>query len=302
MTRLAPRVPDRRRLAGYALVATAASSWGLWPKILRYAESLGPVDPKLQSTVVLATLTVATFPLVLRDRVRRKATPREWGGIVWLGVGDALNVLFFFTAYHLTTVGIAVTTHYLTPVFVALAAPWALGEVLKRRTFIAVLVSLIGLLLLLRPWEATLRSQDLLGAALGAASAVFYASNVLVNKRLAGAFSGSELMAYHGVIATALLAVLVPREAWSAATWPALGILLLGSLGPGALAGLFFVWGLRRIPATHASTLTLLEPLVAVLVAAVTMGERLTLSTLVGGGAILAGATLVMSGSTRSVI
>jgi drug/metabolite transporter (DMT)-like permease len=281
------------------MVAAAASSWGFWPKILRVAESLGPLDPKLQSTVVLATLTLASFPLVLRDRVVHKATAREWGGVAWLGVADALNVLLFFGAYHLTTVGVAVTTHYLTPLFVALAAPWVLGEALKRRTFAAVLVSLIGLLLLLRPWEATLRTQDLVGAALGAGSAVFYASNVLVNKRLAGAFSGSELMAYHGVVATALLAMLVPHAAWTAATWPSLGVLLLGSLGPGALAGLLFVWGLRRIPATHASTLTLLEPLVAVLVAVVTMGEKLTPASCVGGGAILAGATLVMSGGEK---
>lgn len=290
---------ERRRLSGYAMVAAAAASWGFWPKILRIAESLGPVDPKLQATVVLATLTVVSFPLALRDRVHRRATARDWGGVAWLGVADALNVLLFFGAYHTTTVGIAVTTHYLTPLFVALAAPWVLGEVLKKRTFAAVLVSLIGLLLLLRPWEATLRAQDVLGGALGAGSAVFYASNVLVNKRLVGAFSGSELMAYHGVVATAFLAVLVPHGAWSAATWPSLGVLLLGSLGPGALAGLLFVWGLRRVPATHASTLTLLEPLVAVLVAVATMGEKLSVATVVGGGAILAGATLVMSGAER---
>ena len=283
------------------MVAVAASSWGFWPKILSVAESLGPVDPKLQATVVLATLTVFSFPLVLRDRVRRKANAREWGGVAWLGVSDALNVLLFFAAYHTTSVGIAVTTHYLTPLFVALSAPWVLGEVLRKRTLAAVGVSLIGLLLLLRPWEATLRPQDLVGAALGAGSAVFYASNVLVNKRLVGAFSGSELMAYHGVVATALLASLVPHGAWSAATWPSLGILLLGSLGPGALAGLLFVWGLRRIPATHASTLSLLEPLVAVLVAVITMGEKLTVTSCVGGGAILAGATLVMSGAARPV-
>ena len=290
---------DRRRIAGYAMVAVAASSWGFWPKILKSAEALGPVDPKLQATVVLATLTVVSFPVVLHDRVRRRASAREWGGVAWLGVADALNVLLFFAAYHTTTVGIAVTTHYLTPLFVALAAPWVLGEALRRRTLAAVVVSLTGLLLLLRPWEATLRPQDFLGAALGAGSAVFYASNVLVNKRLVGAFSGSELMAYHGVVATALLAALVPHQAWSMATWPSLGILLLGSLGPGALGGLLFVWGLRRIPATHASTLSLLEPLVAVLVAVVTMGEKLTGATVVGGGAILAAAMLVMSGAGK---
>ena len=62
-----------------------------------------------------------------------------------------------------------------------------------------------------------------------------------------------------------LLAVLVPLHEWGAIDARAAGVVALGSFGPGALAGLFFVWGLRRVPASRASTLTLLEPLVAVL-------------------------------------
>ncbi|CAN5315378.1 DMT family transporter [soil metagenome] len=286
----------RRRLIGYALVAAAATSWGLWAKLLKAAESYGPLDAKLQATIVLATLTVFSAPLCLVDRVPRKATAREWGGVVWLGVSDALNVLCLFAAYRTTTVGVAVSTHYLAPLFVALAAPRILGERAHSRTYVAVIVSFVGLLLLLRPWEGSLGGRDGVGAALGASSAVFYASNVLVNKKLAHAFSGSELMAYHGVVSTLLLAALVPLSAWSALTLPSLGILLVGAIGPGALAGLFFVWGLRRIPAAHASTLTLLEPLVAVVVAVATMGEHLGLVGLVGGVAILTSALMVVTG------
>ncbi len=289
----------RRRLVGYALVATAATSWGLWPKILKLAESYGPLDATLQSTIVLATLTVVSFPLVRFDRVGRRATRREWAGVAWLGVADALNVLFFFGAYRMTTVGVAVTTHYLTPLFVALAAPRVLGEKAHPRTLVASIASFAGLVLLLRPWEGSFGGRDGIGAALGAASAVFYASNVLVNKRLAGAFSGSELMAYHGVVSTAVLAALVPAASWSALTSGSFVVLLAGAVGPGALAGLFFVWGLRRVPAAHASTLTLLEPLVAVVVAITTMGEKLTVASAIGGIAILAGAFMVVTGGTN---
>jgi drug/metabolite transporter (DMT)-like permease len=66
------------------------------------------------------------------------------------------------------------------------------------------------------------------------------------------------------------------------------------------MAGLFFVWGLRRVPAAHASTLTLLEPLVAVTIAIATMGERWTVAGLVGGLAILAGAFMVVTGRTEN--
>lgn len=55
------------------------------------------------------------------------------------------------------------------------------------------------------------------------------------------------------------------------------------------------MWGLRRIPASHASVLTLLEPFVAVLLAAAVMGESLRLLAVGGGALILAGAVMVVS-------
>ena len=77
---------------------------------------------------------------------------------------------------------------------------------------------------------------------------------------------------------------------------PARGRLSLAvALGPGALAGLAFVWGLRRMPAAHASTLTLLEPLVAVLVGAAVFGEPLGAPALAGGALILGGALAVVT-------
>jgi drug/metabolite transporter (DMT)-like permease len=67
-------------------------------------------------------------------------------------------------------------------------------------------------------------------------------------------------------------------------------------------AGLAFVWGLRRIRASHASTLTLLEPLVAVLVAAVVFGERLSAIALGGGVLIVFGAAAVVSAPSKPVV
>lgn len=283
----------RKRALGYALVAVAAMMWGTWPLILKNA----PMPAALQSAVLMAVLTLASLPVMLRDRVRAKPTLRQWAGVAWLGVGDALNVVLFFAAYQRTTVAIAVLTHYLTPIFVALAAPIVLREKARARTASAVGIAFAGLVLLLEPWRVGLGRGDVIGAALGAGSAVFYASNVLVNKRLAKAFSGSELMFFHGLVATPLLFALVPSREYSTVSGHALGIVLVGALGPGALGGLLFVWGLRRIAASHASVLTLLEPFVAVLLAAAVMGESVGLVSFAGGALILGGAVLVVTGA-----
>lgn len=283
----------RRRAIGFGLVAAAAMGWGSWPIILKNA----PMPAALQSAVLMAVLTLASLPVMLRDRVRVRPTLGQWAGVAWLGIGDALNVVLFFAAYQRTTVAIAVLTHYLTPIFIAVAAPFVLGEKARLRTFGAVAVAFAGLVLLLEPWRAGLGRNDVVGAALGAGSAVFYASNVLVNKRLVRSFSGSEMMFFHGLVATPLLFALVPTNEYALVSKSALAVVMLGALGPGALGGLLFVWGLRRIAASHASVLTLLEPFVAVLLAAAIMGERVGLVSLVGGVLILGGALLVVTGA-----
>jgi drug/metabolite transporter (DMT)-like permease len=281
--------------AGYGLVTLAAASWGTWPLVLRSAERIAPMSAAFESSILMFVILLVSGPLALRDRIRRRATLGDWLGVAWLGVGDAMNAYFFFKAYQRTSVAIAVLTHYLAPLFVSVGAPLLLRERPSRRTYVAVAIGFGGLVLLLEPWKAAAHPTDALGAAFGAASAVFYGSNVLFTKRLVGAFSGSEQMFFHCFVALPLLAVMVPAPEWGAFDARAAGVVALGSLGPGALAGLFFVWGLRRVPASRASTLTLLEPLVAVLIGVAIYGERVGIAGLLGGGLILLGAGLVIS-------
>jgi drug/metabolite transporter (DMT)-like permease len=291
----------RRARSGYGLVATAACMWGLWPLILQHAESYGKIPSALESALVMFVLTLVSGPLALRDRVPVRASARGWAGVAWLGFGDAMNIVLYFRALQLASVAVAVLTHYLAPLFVAVAAPIFLGERRDARTMGAVMLSFVGLALLLEPWGATHRAGDAMGALCGAGSAFFYASNVLANKRLVGEFSGSEMMFFHGLVATPVLAVMVPAGAWSSVDPRALGYLVLGALGPGALGGLLFVWGIRRIRASHAATLALLEPLVAVLVAGLVMNQGVSLAAMVGGTLILGGAARVVSTPAENI-
>ncbi len=307
----------RDRTAGYALVSIAAVAWGTWPLILKAA----PMHAALQSAIVMTGVTAGSLPVMLRDRFRRRRSGRppsgitkrvnqdgagagrarlaDWGGVFWLGIADALNVACFFAAYQKTTVAVAVLTHYLTPILVAAAAPLWLGERAQLRTALAVAVAFVGLAVLLEPWRSASSLGSLAGAGLGAASAVFYASNVIVTKRLTPVFSAGELMFFHGVVATPLLFALVPEGAFGSAAPRALGVIVVASLGPGALGGLCFLGGLRRVPASHASVLTLLEPLTAVVAAAVVLGERLSALAMVGGALILVAAYTVVGLGTR---
>lgn len=289
-------VPARvARPLPYVAVALAACAWGTWGLVIRHTEALGPMPTSLESTIVMAVITAVTGIASAFDRNERRAPWRTRACVAWLGVADALNVLLFFAAYKLT-IAVSVLAHYLAPVLVAIAAPIFLHERLTRRSVAAIAVSFGGLAAMLVPaGGAFLSGVVLRSAMLGAGSAAFYASNVVVNKFVTETYSTSETMFWHGVVATPLLAAFVPPAAWVALDPRAAFFLAVATVGPGALAGMAFVWGLRRMPAAHASTLTLLEPLVSIVLGALVLGEPLGARAAVGGLLILAGAAMVMT-------
>jgi drug/metabolite transporter (DMT)-like permease len=282
-TRVTPR-------GGYLGVAAAAASWGTWSFFLRRANAEQPIAPELSTFIVLATIGVVLCPLALRATLARGASRsrREWALIGAFGLSDALNCVLYFSALQVTSVAVAVLTHYAAPLIVAVCAPLVLREQRRRGTLLAVSIGLAGLTLLLAPWQLQQGESDQLvqGALLGLASALFYATSVLFNKRLSASFAPSELLVYHMPTALLLLAALVPSGAWNISL-PALGWVVLGALGPGALAGVVFMRSLAVVPAGRAAVLTLVEPLAAITLAALAWGESLGVLGLLGAGAIL---------------
>lgn len=284
-----------RAVLPYLAVALAASSWGTWGLVIRHVEAIAPMPAALESAIVMAVVTVVAGALSVSDRMAGPRTWKAWVWVGWFGVADTMNVLLFFAAYKLT-IAPAVLTHYMTPVFVAMAAPFVLRERMTVRTGVAIAISLLGLATMLGPSAGASHAEAVwTSATLGTASAVFYASNVFANKFIAGAFSSSQAMFWHGVFATILGLLLVPLHAWAAVDAHAVAYLAVAAIGPGALGGVAFVWGLRRMPAAHASTLTLLEPLVSMLLGAMVLGEGLGPRAALGGLLILSGALVVMT-------
>lgn len=290
-----PALRLRSRILPYAAVALAACLWGTWGLVIRRTDAIAPMSTSLESAIVMLVITAVSGLWAVRDRAPGRASWKARAWVVWLGVSDAFNILLFFAAYKLT-IAVSVLAHYLTPVLVAIAAPFALKERMTLRTALAVGASFAGLAVMLVPSARVAGSSAVwASAALAAGSAVFYASNVIVNKFVAGELSPSETMFWHGVVGTPLLAAFVPRADWATVDVRAAAFLAAATVGPGALAGISFVWGLRRVPAAHASTLTLLEPLVSITLGAAVLGERLGVNAFAGGALILAGALLVMT-------
>jgi DME family drug/metabolite transporter len=294
--------PGHRGRAGSALVVVAAALWGCWSLCFRTAERLAPsLTAATESAVVFVVMLLAMLPLALQarrfapvaaDADRPARTRAAWGLLLVLGAVDAGNALCFFAAMQKTSVAVAVLSHYLTPLLVASLSPWILAEPPRRSTWGALLLALSGLVLLLRPW-ASPGADDVVGALLGAASAVFYAVNVFLSKRLQDRFAAAEIAGWPKLSAALVLVVVAVVAGGPWPTPSALVVLVVGGLVCGALPTVLFYAGLHRIPASQASVLTLVEPLVAVLVGVVVWGEALPAVGVVGAGCVLVAAAWI---------
>lgn len=281
---------------GYALVGGAAASWGLWPLVLREAARFGEVDASLWSAALMAVMTLATLPSLIGCSLQ--ATPRRvLGTVALLGVTDAANAWLFFQAYRTTTVALAVTTHYLAPILVALFAPIVNGEERHPRAAIAAVAAFAGLLLVLNPFATTLDRAAIVGSLFGAASAFAYAGNVFLNRRIGEALTGPQVMALHGFVATPLLVALTPVAAWTTTAPGTYGVLTAAGITIGAASGVAFIRGLRLIPTAHGAVLTFLEPIVALALGVLALGQPLEPRAILGACAILGAGAFVVAPS-----
>lgn len=286
---------DRARfLRSLLLVVVAATSWGCWSLVLRPAG----VPASVTAPLVLLVMGLTLLPLRRLDGIEPRWDRRSVGLLVALSFSDALNIACFFAAMDVTTLGVAVLSHYLTPLLVAMAAPWIDGERI-RGARIAALVATCGLALVLEPWSGG-DGRKLLGAALGALSAVGYAGNVFLSARLVPRIGAARTVGYHAFLSALILLPLVSAAALDAVTPRGLGLLVAGGITLGALSGWMFMRGLGVIGPTLASTLAFLEPLGAVVIGWLVWNERLSLLAVLGAVLILASGAWVARERART--
>jgi len=211
------------------------------------------------------------------------------------GLAVAGYQLSFFEAVIRSRISTATLLAICTgPLMVAFLARLFLGERLTGRVLAALALSIPGAALVVGLAEAGAAFDPAyaLGHGLALVAAFSYSSYVVIGKRLVGGLPPPAVM---GLGFTAGAVMLLPFAAWPGAL-PLAGWALLFYLGfgPTALAYVLYGIGLRRATATAAAVGTLMEPLVATLLAVGLMGERL-LPAHWAGAALLLSALLVLA-------
>jgi DME family drug/metabolite transporter len=265
--------------SGFVMVTLAAASWGTWSLFLRPTG----LSATVTSPIIFAVMGLAALPFALR--APRAVWDRKTLALLFANVAfDALNLITFFAAINTTTVAIAVLSHYVAPLIIALLAP-RIDHIAVRGARPAAVVALLGLVVVLEPW-AEPATGAALGATLGVLSACCYAGNVFVVRRLAERIGAARAMSYHALIAAVVLAPLLFLGGEALAGEDVL-LLAAGAVTIGAGSGVMFTVGLTRIGSARSAVLCFAEPLVAVAVGALWWDEPLHPVAALGGAMVL---------------
>jgi len=248
--------------------------------------------------MLLVVAALALMPRVWRGL--RALPPRLVLAYSGIGVLVALHWLTFYGAIKLANASVAATCIALAPVFTAVIEPWVARRPFRPRELVLGVAVLPGVALVVGGVPDGMR----LGVAVGALSALLVAAFGSLNKRLVEhadplTVTGIELGA--GTLALTLLAplmpMLLPAFAGDLLVLPSLhdgALLLVLSLGCTLLPFALSLVALRHLSAYTVQLATNLEPVYAIVLAALLLGEQRELAPLFYlGVAIILGAVFL---------
>lgn len=213
--------------------------------------------------------------------------------IITLCIGGLTGIYQALYFASISEVGVSIATLIalcVAPIVVAIESAVFMKERITRRIAIAMLCAIAGIILL-TGFQVGAPGNALLGMLLAASSATAYGTVTVISRSLSREAHPLRTASVGFTFGTLILLVLASSSSGGLVlSYPPLGWALLFYLGlmPTALAYVFFLNGLRSIPATVASIFALIEPLTAAILAWILFGERLSPLGFVGAGLLIA--------------
>lgn len=292
------------------MALTAAGLWAVNGVISKVIIESGGI-PAQRLTEVRTTGAFAILFVVLAVarprtlRVRREELPV----LLMFGVlGLAFVQWFYFEAISRLDIGVALLIQYIAPVLVALWARFADHEPVRRRIWLALVLSLAGIALLVELWNGL--TLDGLGVAAALGSATAFSIYVLSSERAVTRRDPVSLVCYGFLLAAIFWALVQPwtgfpfdrvdesvsllgrltdlsLPVWLLMAW----MIVLGTIVPFAL----LAGSLRHIPASRAAITAMFEPVAATIFAYAWLSESLSGFQLFGAVLVLAAIALAQT-------
>lgn len=245
----------------------------------------------------------AITPFLLKEKGRKN---RPTVPILLLSLIQVANVTFFSLGVRLTTAVISQTLYTAAPIFTIIISYILLKERITSRKLLGIAVGFLGtIIIILLPFfgKPNVFNGNFIGNTLILVSVICLATYSLLSKQFHDRYSPVYLTALFIYLTTLVIGILSIPELINNVGWwrdtPPLawfGILYVGI--PGVLAFLLYQFAIKHSTAVMASMITYISPVIAFMFAAILLGEKLTLSFLIGTSLVFIGVYIVTTGRT----
>jgi drug/metabolite transporter (DMT)-like permease len=292
-------VPAPSQTRAYIALVVIVALWGSYPAAAKLA--LADFPPVFMAAARCLVASAFLVAMLLRSGAEtvREVTPRALATFLVLGLaGITVSTNLSYLAIYFSTASSVVLLQAATPVMVAVAARFYLGERLRKRQWAGVAVSTLGVvviitegrLIALRP--GGLRTGDLINL-VGLCGWSLY---TVYGKRILATYSPALATTMAYVLGTvpliplaAVTTPLFPPPRWtSGVAWAV--VLYQAILG--AIAHVWWYKAVHVVGASRAAMFMNLQPVVGVALAALVLAEAVSVWELLGGVLVLVGVGL----------
>ena len=290
-----PAAVRRRPATGLLYLVISGLLWGTGGLT---GSLLGRVAGLSAIAVAAARLTAGGVLIVSYLTVTGRTWPSgraAWARITVIGVLAALYQSCYFTAVALTSVPLATLVTIGTAPVIVLGAERLTGRPGGRHAVVATGLAVAGLGLLVGLPSGFDQTAVLASASMAVLAAAGFAAVTLTGSRPVPGLDDLTMTGF-GFTIGGLLLMPVAQLAGGISFRPgpaAIGLLVALGVGPTAVAYTLYFRGLRTAVASTAARLTLLEPLTGAILAALLLGERLSVTGIVGAAII--GAAVILT-------
>lgn len=238
---------------------------------------------------ILAALLIGGYFLITGKKIDFKAIKKELVLLLLSGMAMGINWILLFEAYKHTTISIATLSYYFAPVIVMVVCPILFRERITKKQLLCFIMSTAGLVLIIGFDGSGGGNNHILGICLGLGAAVFYAMVILCNKFIKNVEGiHRTFLQFLAAIVILIPYVLVTGDL-QIGELDALGwvcLLTVGLIHTGITYCMYFT-AMKELKGQEVAILSYLDPLVAVLVSVLLLGEPMTLMQILGGVLIL---------------
>lgn len=238
---------------------------------------------------VLAAILIGGYLLISKDKLKLASIKKELPLLLFSGMAMGFNWILLFEAYKYTSVSAATLSYYFAPIIVTVVCPFLFHEKLTKKQILCFVMSTLGVFLITGVPDFQNMGRDTIGILFGLSAAVFYATVILLNKFI------KNVTGIHRTFLQFLAAIvtLIPYVACTSGfhlntlnTKGWINLLIVGLIHTGITYCLYFS-SLKELPGQEAAILSYVDPLMAVVISVVILGESISFLQIIGGILIL---------------